>query len=89
MDCTYEEQIDIPLTQMRWYEQPAGTALWYLSAEPLQPSAYEPIFTVKPDLTTDKDSYTQLWGRGQEINSIIGVFYLLLVFEMSYFRIII
>jgi hypothetical protein len=45
--------------------------LWYFSSEPIEPSEYEPRFEVNPDFSKD---YTQRWGRGYGIKSIIGTY---------------
>ena len=72
--CSYEEQIDIPLApNIRWYEQGAGVVLWWMSAEPQPSSQYSPMFSVN---NAQSKSYSQLWGRGPEISSMIGAYFL-------------
>merc|ERR1711871_1035308 len=71
LKCSYEEQIDIPLTEFRWYEQMVGVPLWYLSVEPIPARAYEPDFVINPDKSR---TYETRWGRGQDIENIIGTY---------------
>ena len=51
MECSYEEQIDIPLTGYRWYELGAGVPLWWITYQALPPEEYEPVFETALDGT--------------------------------------
>jgi len=71
MTCYYEEQIDIPIANPRWYEVGGSTTLFFMGQEPVKPSSYEPIYSV--DKTFSK-SYEQYWGRGPQIDEVRGTY---------------
>ena len=71
LECSYEEQIDIVTTVPRWYEQPGGTELWYMSNDPQKPEAYEPLYTVQDD---GEIAQEYGWGRSVAIKEQLGTF---------------
>jgi hypothetical protein len=72
-NCYFEENIEIKLSTIRWYEAPAFTNLFYFGIDPFQPSEYEAQFTVAKDLTK---TYSSFWGRGAALAGevmVVGV----------------
>jgi hypothetical protein len=71
MNCTFEENIDIPTGNPRWYEMAGGSYIFYISKEPIGPNGYDPVFRQNPDFTRN---YTQRWGRSSKVASLVGTF---------------
>eukprot|EP00981_Chlorochromonas_danica_P002026 scaffold413_cov176-Ochromonas_danica.AAC.22 len=69
--CIYEENIAVTLTDVRWYEIPASTTLFYFGINPFSPSQYEASYTIGKDLTKTYNSY---WGRTSATSSVLGTY---------------
>lgn len=72
-DCLFEEAIDIPMTGiLRWYESPSGTTLFYIGIYAYFPKDYEAVFDI--DSKTNEKTYTQFWGRSNNISQDLGTY---------------
>ena len=74
MECIFEEQIDIPAGNPRWFEMEAGESIFYLTKEPVAPKDYEPVYQENPDFTRN---YTARWSRSDFLSSLVGTFNLI------------
>jgi hypothetical protein len=74
MECMFEEQIDIPAGNPRWFEMEAGESIFYITKEPVSPHNYEPVYRQNEDYTRN---YTSRWGRSDYIAGLVDTFKLI------------
>jgi hypothetical protein len=70
-ECIFEERVDVPTGNLRWFEKSEGDTLFYLTKEPITPGGYEAKFKTNKDYYRN---YSQYWGRGIEVANIRGTF---------------
>jgi hypothetical protein len=69
MSCAYEENIYVPFSTARWFEQKSGATLFYITANAMGPEDFE---AVADDEETEEDDETERWGATKTIKSFLG-----------------
>ena len=72
LHCLYEEEVDVPTDNFRWFESEPGTTLFYLSKEAVPPEHFEAKFEASDD--GRNELLKQRWGRAPEIERLRGSF---------------
>ncbi|CAM9872808.1 unnamed protein product, partial [Ectocarpus sp. 12 AP-2014] len=67
LDCTYEEDISMASAQRRWFQADAGTTLFHVTKDPLDPADFEEGVDSNGDIVTG-------WGRSSALESLLGTY---------------
>ncbi|CAM9147362.1 unnamed protein product, partial [Choristocarpus tenellus] len=75
LDCTFEEDIKNPSSKPRWFQAPAGTTIFHVTKNPIEPEEFEESYNRNGELLTR-------WGRSSTLENLIGT-YLFVPVEVS------
>ncbi|CAM9426180.1 unnamed protein product, partial [Ectocarpus fasciculatus] len=67
LDCTFEEDISMASAQTRWFQADAGTTLFHVTKDPLDPMDFEETVDSNGDIVTG-------WGRSITLESLLGTY---------------
>ena len=65
LECTYEEQVEIPGGKPRWFEAEPNTKIFYITKEPRKS---DEVFTATYDMNNEIE---ERWGRRASISEMI------------------
>ncbi|CAM9682036.1 unnamed protein product, partial [Discosporangium mesarthrocarpum] len=65
LECSYEEDITNPSSKTRWFQAGAGTTIFYVTKNPIDPANFEETYNADGTVNTG-------WGRSSTIENLVG-----------------